>query len=147
MSTPEENSRKMKEWCENGHKGYNKMIDARNETMVKQIFKVGDKVKYIPYGDRIFTLERSADSTKPLRIYTEEHLLSFYEDGRLFSGHKVPLLILIERPSQEITITEKQFDDVFKEAYTEMVAMNRNTHLHATWFKNEIKQRLFKQEN
>ena len=67
--------------------------------IVKQEFKAGDIVRYIPMGDKEFVLEESGEGLYPLKI--SEYYESFTKDGRYSSEHTHPLLILIRRPEEK----------------------------------------------
>lgn len=65
---------------------------------VKQEFKSGDIVRYIPMGDKEYVLEGINSGTHPLWI---EGVGIFTLDGRVSAVHIHPLLILIRRPEKK----------------------------------------------
>lgn len=66
--------------------------------MVRQEFKAGDIVRYVPMGDKEYALEGINSSTHPLWI---EGVGIFTLDGRVSTIHIHPLLILIRRPEKK----------------------------------------------
>lgn len=65
---------------------------------VKQEFKAGDIVRYIPMGNEEYVLEDSINNIYPLLI---KSIVSFTLDGRVLTEHTHPLLILIRRPEEK----------------------------------------------
>lgn len=66
--------------------------------IVKQEFKAGDIVRYIPMGDKEYVLESINNKNYPLSI---KDLGIFTLDDKQYRGHTHPLLILIRRPEEK----------------------------------------------
>lgn len=67
--------------------------------MNKQYFKVGDKVNYYPYGDRVFELVEHHNPVDYTLLIIELGI-SFTPEGKEFKDHALPMLTLIERKSE-----------------------------------------------
>lgn len=67
--------------------------------IVKQEFKAGDIVHFIPMGNKEYVLEENGDELYPLRISECDEILTKY--GCYLSEHIHPLLILIRRPEEK----------------------------------------------
>ena len=74
----------------------------KEEIMVKQIFKVGDVVKCVFYGDREFELIGCSDDKYPLAIDSDDIYGIFTIDGKDNTDHTHPVLTLIRRPSDMV---------------------------------------------
>ena len=85
--------------------------------IVKQEFKAGDLVRYIPMGDKEYVLEDSIDNIYPLLI---KSIGTFTLDGRMSADHTHPLLILIRRPEEE----KKKWYQVFYKCHNEEMPDN-----------------------
>ena len=80
--------------------------------IVKQEFKAGDIVRYIPMGDNEYVLTDSKGVAYPLKI--EEIDTLFTSDGKIRRTHTHPLLILIRRPEEK-----KKYYQVFYKMQSE----------------------------
>lgn len=85
--------------------------------IVKQEFKAGDIVRYIPTGDKEYILEDSINNIYPLLIKSID---IFTLDGRMSTDHTHPLLILIRRPE-----AKKKWYQVFYKYHGEMPEIAR----------------------
>lgn len=69
--------------------------------MIRQRFKVGDIVRYIPMGPNIYVLQENDHPDFPLKIKLEIGIVSFSVFGIENYWETHPLLVLIRREEGE----------------------------------------------
>ena len=93
--------------------------------IVRQEFKAGDIVHFIPTGNKEYVLEESGDDLYPLRLSECYEILT--KDGRYSSEHTHPLLILIRRPEEK----KKWYQVIYKFKF------NKRPVASASLYENE----------